>query len=254
MKLAEIDWETRRSVLISALHKFREQNPTRETGTKYFIWYKGQAYPPKHIRSIFENKPISAFSGGDGTNRLFYDLGFTVVKGIEQLDTYRDSAQTQCSPMQPIVTAFIGELEKLFKKTWAPLNSADISEYPGVYLLAYAKELADKPVEFRDIFYVGMSATSLRTRLRQFSDGIEDGGHRSGAKRFFVRWAGGTPFSHLKIENEFFVATLPLACEPSKGLRTPADLQTMGIVAALEYFALARIKEELGLEPPLNKK
>lgn len=259
MHLAEIEWETRRNELIAKMYEYAEGHSTRMTGAKYFIWYGGKAYPPKDIRGLWERKPKTAFSGGDGTNRLFYDLGFTVVKGTKHLIEYTEKNHREQSLR---VQLFSVELEKLFQQRWVLLKSRnvsfqprDVSDQPGVYLLAYTKgELENKPVELRDIFYVGMSTTALRTRLKQFSDGIEDGLHHSAAKRFFTRWSGGTPYSHLRTENKFFVVTLPLPCEPIRGLRTPVDLETMGQVTALEYFALAKIKDEIGLEPPLNKK
>jgi hypothetical protein len=60
------------------------------------------------------------------------------------------------------------------------------SEFPGVYVLAYSTaRLNGKPIEEREIFYVGVSHAGVKGRLKQFINGLEDGGHHSGAKRFF---------------------------------------------------------------------
>ena len=150
-------------------------------------------------------------------------------------------------------------MRKLLRQKWIAFNKSklkNIENVPGVYVLGYTarKSFTGTLIKMEDIFYVGMSATSLRLRLNQFLDGIEDGGHHSGAKRFFWKWAAGRPFSKLKTDNKFYVATLPLECNPKKGLRSSGDLEQLGIVASLEYFVLARIKKELDLEPPINKK
>lgn len=257
MRLAESDWVIRRDNLIAALEQCRK-NGAKETGRKYFIWYRRRAYSPKDVREILQNKPKNTFSGGDSTNRLFYDFGFTVVRGVGQLAKHRESA-IDCGS-DPSGKILLTELNDLFRQRWEPLDNdhiSNLSDQPGVYMLAYThKEILDTPLELRDIFYVGMSTTSLRKRLRQFLDGIEDGGHHSGAKRFFVRWAAKTPYRHLnpKKTGNFLVVTCPFECAPEKSLRTPADLRMLGMVAALEYFTLAKIKDGLGLEPPLNKK
>ena len=90
-------------------------------------------------------------------------------------------------------------LKDLFDKTWVRLDddSAKLTDaqYPGVYILAYPDEkLLGRPVKAdlegqsvtsEDIFYVGVSHAGVRKRLRQFTDGLENGAHHSGAKRFF---------------------------------------------------------------------
>ena len=114
--------------------------------------------------------------------------------------------------------------------------------------------MANKPVKAEDIFYVGMSTTSLRNRLKQFWDGVHNGGYHSGAKTFYQRWAGGRPFDKISHRGIFYVATVSIDCETRKGLRTARDLEDLGLVAALEFHVLAHIKRKLDLEPPLNKK
>ena len=193
---------------------------------------------------------------------MFRNLGFTVVKGTRNLLVYQQSRTSRPGP-KSLISALDKPLNVLFQQKWTLLDgnifkkSADppLSKYPGVYLLAYTvKPLKKEQVRMEDVFYVGMSTTALRLRLRQFWDGIHDNGHHSGAMRFYRRWARNTSFANLKTDNCFYVVTLPIRCEPSKGLRTPADLESMGSVAALEYFALARIKRKIDLEPPLNRK
>jgi hypothetical protein len=251
--LAELDWLARRRRVNKALDKLE---PT--TGTKYFIWFKGREYSPKQVRSVLESRAVSEFSGGRETNDVFRDLGFTVVSGRDRLAAYRHSV-TRLPETKRLIRDLDPQLRSLFDQVWVPLETAirrkDISHCPGVYLLAYGKGLSHKRVDVEHVFYVGMSTTALKTRLQQFWDGIHDGGHHSGAKRFYRRWTGGKSFGCLRnTGNKFYVATCPVECEPNKGLRTPSDLERMGTVTALEFLALARIKQELGVEPPLNRK
>jgi hypothetical protein len=227
------------------------------TGRKFFIWFKGRTYPPKEIRSILETRPVETFSGGGGTNEMFRSLGFTVVKGTDKVDVYKRSAaqHSRGEPLRQLEPL----LDRLLRQKWADLKkeltAGRLDGCPGVYLLAFSPpRLARTPVRIEDIFYVGMSTTSLRLRLGQFWKGIQYGSHHSGADRFRNTWAGGRNFDDLKTPNRFFVATLPIKCEPQKGLRSPADLEQLGTVAALEYLTLARIKRKLDVEPPLNKK
>ncbi len=261
--LAERDWLAERSNIVAALAEFRATHPKQATGTTYFIWFRSCAYPPKEVRAILEKRSVDTFSGGGKTNQMFRNLGFTIVKGAPLLPLYEESS-TNRSPARCTILALEKPINTLFQQKWVPLNEqsfkkvADppLSLYPRVYMLAYTRKglLDGKRVRVEDVFYVGMSTTALRTRLRQFWDGIHDNEHHSGAKRFYRRWARNTSFEKLNTDNIFYVVTLPICCEPKKGLRTPADLENMGTVVALEYFALARIKQKLDLEPPLNKK
>lgn len=249
------DWKACRADVLAVFRKY--QTDDSKSGRKFFISFNGCTYAPKEIRSILERRPVKAFSGGGRTNEIFRQLGFTVVKGTEKLSLYKRTAAKQAPT--PSLREMDRLLATLFKQKWADLKTElgdhRVSRFPGVYLLAYSpKPLADTSVRLEDIFYVGMSTTALRVRLGQFWTGIHDGRLHSASQRFYRRWAGGRSFSKLHTRNQFFVATLPVECEPRKGLRTSADLIKLGIVAALEYLALAKIKRELDLEPPLNKK
>ena len=75
-----------RQKIIDALHDFAAQYP--DTGTyddwlkkdayKYTLRYDGREYPPKHILSQATGIPTTKFSGGEQTNRVFRQLGFSV--------------------------------------------------------------------------------------------------------------------------------------------------------------------------------
>lgn len=149
----------------------------------------------------------------------------------------------------------------LLTQKWARLhgNLTGLKDgsYPGVYVLAYSdQDLEGKPINPRDIFYVGMSNSQggVRQRLGQFLRAIEMGTGHSGGNRFYAEYAHDRPFSELENRKTFFVAVVTIPCDVDKKDRTPADLRAMGDVAALEYYVLAHIREALGREPELNKK
>jgi hypothetical protein len=253
--LAEIDWKKRRDEIVKSLGKYKDPS---SAGTEYFIWFKGKSFPPKGIRSLVENKAKHTFSGGGKTNQMFRDLGFAVVKGLNQRSIYERSLK-QRPGVQSRVSGVSKYLGRLFHERWrsfeGQLKSSVLRDRPGVYVLAYAHEkLENKRVKPEDVFYVGVSTTCLRKRLKQFSDGLDEYGHHSGAMRFYKRWAGGRRFSRLDGKGTFYVATASMECQTRKGLRTPRNLEDLGLVAALEFYVLAHIKRELDLEPPLNKK
>ncbi|HVS89223.1 MAG TPA: hypothetical protein VHF01_13510 [Candidatus Acidoferrum sp.] len=153
-----------------------------------------------------------------------------------------------------------GLVQDLFSGTWVPIRdyrTLPDCKYPGVYLLAYTDEnLIGQQVRTQDIYYVGVtqSCGGVRQRLYQFLCGLEKPVAHSAAMRFLSEVAAGTPYSQLAEKRQFFVTSVSVECQPRKTLRTPVDLQKCGIVAALEWYALARVKEETGGEPFLNKK
>lgn len=77
---------TRRQVL-DALHTFAEAHPDSNTfdqwlekeSYRYAVVYRDRRYPPKHILSAVSGVPITEFSGGEETNRVFRQLGFVVL-------------------------------------------------------------------------------------------------------------------------------------------------------------------------------
>lgn len=117
-------------------------------------------------------------------------------------------------------------------------------------------DLEGQSVTSEDIFYVGVSHAGVRKRLRQFTDGLENGAHHSGAKRFFITIANRTPYSNFADKKAFFVASVSVPCTTLKSARFPMDLRKMGVVAQLEWYVLAKVKEqtEQHQEPWLNKK
>lgn len=153
-----------------------------------------------------------------------------------------------------------GLVQDLFSGTWVPMRDYRTlpgSKYPGVYLLAYTNEnLAGQPVTTKDVYYVGVtqSCGGVRQRLYQFLCGLEKPVAHSAAMRFLSEVAAGTPYSQLVEKRQFFVTSVSVECQPRKTLRTPVDLQKCGIVAALEWYALAHIRDETDSEPLLNKK
>ena len=46
---------------------------------RYAIDQEGKLYPPKHILSRITGISTTEFSGGEQTNRVFRELGFTIV-------------------------------------------------------------------------------------------------------------------------------------------------------------------------------
>jgi hypothetical protein len=130
--------------------------------------------------------------------------------------------------------------------------------YPDEQILGHSvkEDLMGQPVREEEIFYVGVSHAGVRKRLRQFVNGIEDGGHHSGAMRFFHAVANGTPYSLFEQRKPFFVASISVPSTALKAARSPMDLRKMGVVAQLEWYVLARVKEQTQAkqEPWLNKK
>jgi hypothetical protein len=222
-------------------------------------------YPPKRILELATGVPTSQFWGGPPTNSVFQKFGFRV----DRKDPRQDWNETVAK--QTIEQAAVPDvnklLDELFARQWANLHEdyKDLtdSQYPGVYVLAYPdgillgrpieEDLTGQSVKEGHIFYVGVSHAGVRGRLKQFIDGLEDGGHHSGAKKFFRKVAKGIRYTQLTNAKPFFVASISVPSIYEKEDRTPLDLQKMGIVAALEWYALARIKREFP-EPWLNTK
>jgi hypothetical protein len=128
------------------------------------------------------------------------------------------------------------------------------SEYPGVYVLAYTDEnLLGRKIGEQEIYYVGVSHVGVRKRLKQFMMGLEDGGHHSGAMRFFFDVAAQIPYTNFTGKKTFFVSSLSVPCTYLKSARTPLDLHKLGVVAELEWCVLAHVKDKVGSEPWLNK-
>ena len=258
-----------RDQILAAMNKFDQKFRTREddSGTLYAIKKQktGRRYPPKRILELATGTPRTQFSGGRPSNDVFSKLGFLVVDaGSGPTTNGNTQEQRRLKKSVPSVKRLI---KNLFAKIWVRLDDDSgrlrDSQYPGVYVLAYPhdgawgrrkRELAGQPVREEDIFYVGVSHAGVRKRLRQFIDGLENGGYHSGAKRFFHQVANGTPYSKFESQKPFFVAFVSVPCTAVKPVRSPLDLRKMGVVAELEWYVLARVKEKTKAEPWLNKK
>lgn len=76
-----------RDQVLTALHDFDAVYPDendydnwREKKTYIYALVHGERlYPPKHILSVVSGISTQEFSGGDQTNRVFQQLGFTVI-------------------------------------------------------------------------------------------------------------------------------------------------------------------------------
>ena len=153
------------------------------------------------------------------------------------------------------------EIENLLENKWTNLlknyKNLKNGQYPGVYILAYTdKNLEEKSIEIKDIFYVGMSNSlgGVRQRLSQFIRGLHKGRGHSAGNRFFTEYSKEKSFDIAGHKKTFFVASLSLPCKVKKAERTSGDLRKMGEVARFEYSVLAHIKQVTGKEPVLNKK
>jgi len=151
-------------------------------------------------------------------------------------------------------------LEKFFRQKWQLFNNElrlSLPSNPGVYAFAYTeKKLEGEKAKPADIFYVGMSNSKkgLKGRINSFNRGIRKGDSHSGAIRFFKNYLKRKSYYKVKSQKKLWIAHLPLDCKVIKDRRTPKDLRTMGKVACLEYFVLARVKDATGYEPDLNLK
>lgn len=162
----------------------------------------------------------------------------------------------------PIAERLVG---RLFRSRWCDLDKRYLelpdAKYPGVYLLAYSKKrLLGQRVRDDDVFYVGMTHAGVSIRLKQFIRAIKTGKGHSGGDRFFRDFTRRKGYSNMRGKKAFFVTSFPVPCnthkEKRKGerKRTASDLRKMALVAALEYYCLARIREKRHKEPKLNKK
>jgi hypothetical protein len=263
----------KREQILAAMKEFdlRFRSTEDDSGRLYAVEEEGRQYPPKRILELATGVPRNKFYGGKPSNDVFVGLGFHIVAsdGSQSGKTAEQIEKEQARLNEPIpdVNRLV---EDLFARTWVRLDddSANLpdSQYPGVYVLAYPDEkllghpvkedLTGDRVTEDEIFYVGMSHAGVGKRLRQFTDGLEDGGHHAGAKRFFMTVANQTPYSSFAQRKPFFVASISVPCTCLKAARSPMDLRKMGVVAQLEWYVLARVREraKTKTEPWLNKK
>jgi hypothetical protein len=254
-----------RPQILAAMKEFdlKFRSSEADSGTLYAVEENRKPYPPKRILELATGVPRNLFYGGKPSNDVFVALGFRIVE---------PGAGGAPKPPDPRLKEPIPDvnrlLEGLFANTWVRLDDDSVKlpdlHYPGVYVLAYPdenllqrtmkEELTGQPVREEDIFYVGVSHAGVRKRLRQFTDGLEDGGHHSGAKRFFQIVAKRTPYSGFAARKPFFVASVSVPCISKKDDRTALDIRKLGIVAQLEWYVLAQVKEKTHSEPWLNKK
>jgi len=152
-------------------------------------------------------------------------------------------------------------IRKILNKKWKPLldsyKNIEDGNYPGIYLLAFTdKNIEGEKVKPSDIYYVGMSNArkGLKSRVKQFLNGIEKNGSHSAGMRFYKENSNGIAFSESIHKEKFYVVTSTFKCDVHKLTRTPNDLRIMGDICKLEYDIIAHIKEVTNEEPKLNKK
>lgn len=252
-----------RGQLLAAMKEFDLQFRVKEedTGTMYAVEEDGKRYPPKRLLAIATGVPVGKFYGGERSNKVFQRLRFKVLRIAENQRAWKTAEEiaAEKARMKLPVPRIEKLVDGLFRKKWVPLredySKLVDSDHPGVYVLAYsAKELRGKPVKEDQIYYVGVSHAGVRKRLKQFIKGLKDGGLHSAAKKFFSEVAHGVPYSSLPDGKEFFVSSISVPCTYSKKARNPLDLQKLGLIAALEWYVLARVRKKTGDEPWLNTK
>ena len=152
-------------------------------------------------------------------------------------------------------------IQEILNKSWKPLlenyQNIENGNYPGIYLLAFTdKNLDNQKVEPGDIFYVGMSNArkGVKSRVKQFLNGIEKNGSHSAGMRFYKENSKGIAYSNCNHLEKFYIVSSTFKCDVDKRTRTPNDLKIMGDICKLEYYLLAYIKELTNAEPKLNKK
>ena len=163
-------------------------------------------------------------------------------------------------------SASVSEIEKLvdnlFSQKWTCLHNVDvfkqdIMKNPGVYIIAFSdNDLHDKIININDIFYVGQSTSAggVRQRLQQFKSGIEANNYHSGAMRIFTKYQNGKKYSDIsEPKKKLFFAVQTINCESKKSLAAPMDFRSMGHVLCLENYIIARVLEQTGRTPELNK-
>lgn len=257
-----------REQILAAMQEFdlNFRAAENDSGTLWAVLENGRRYPPKRILELATRVSRNKFYGGKPSNNVFVALGFHVIEADGSAKSPEQITKEQARLNGPIPD--VNQLVRdLFAKTWVRLDDDSAilsdSQYSGVYILAYPDErflgravnedLTGRQVAEEDVFYVGVSHAGVRKRLRQFSDGLEDGGHHSGAKRFFQTVSKG-PYSTFAERKPFFVASISVPCTSLKEARSALDLRKLGVVAQLEWYVLARVKEETRKEPWLNKK
>jgi hypothetical protein len=136
---------------------------------------------------------------------------------------------------------------------WEKRNSIDGANNPGVYVLAITDEdLEGQRVQLSQVCYVGMSNSKkgLKGRWGQFARAVKGkSGLHSGGDTIFNDIG-----SYEDWNRQLFVAACPVVC--NVGSSSPEDLRKMGIVAYLEYEALAQFVEGNSKcsRPKYNKK
>jgi hypothetical protein len=241
--------------IITAMRNLSRANQNGK-GRSYFVTnpLTNESFSPKAVlREIARASGVDLhFQGGKaGANRVFHAFGLPVVKG--PLD--KKSIQR----LSPRIANAKTLLTNLFSRKWSPLprlnQMGHIERLPGVYLIAYSNEaLKGKQIRESEVFYVGMTCEGgLQTRLKQFRKGVHEGGHHSGANRFFQIWLDRQPYKE-NAEAKLYYAYVPIDCRSAKEDRSVHDLINLSKVPQLELAAIARVKKAIGHEPLLNKK
>jgi hypothetical protein len=262
--------KVRRDQILTAMKQFdtRFRSSENDSGTLYAVEVDGKRYPPKRILELATGVPRNQFYGGKPSNDVFLGLGFLITESDSSKGINPDQIAKEQARLKEPIPDVNRLVESMFAKKWVRFDddAAKLpdSQYPGVYVLAYphkgpwgnplVHDLTAEQVREEEIFYVGVSHAGVCKRLRQFAAGLEDGGHHSGAKRFFHDVGNGKEYSSFAHQKPFFVASISVPCTVEKPHRCGLDLRKMGVVAQFEWYVLARVREKTQAEPWLNKK
>jgi len=221
----------------------------------------GKRYPPKRLLELSSGISRRTFGGGPETNDVFKDLGYAIVEiapGSADFLT-RAEIEKQHSRVHDQIGSLDDLSSRLFAQPWQELRNVadhgfralDGALLPGVYLVAFSeRDLQGEPARESEVYYIGMSHAGISKRLNQFIRGLKNGHGHCGAVRHFQKHG---PYDNANNDpRRFFVTSVPVPARVVKGERTPDDLRRLGIAAALEWYALARVKEKTGKEPCLN--
>ncbi|WP_122033190.1 hypothetical protein [Aliivibrio sp. EL58] len=124
---------------------------------------------------------------------------------------------------------------------WADRDAIDNISFPGIYVLAITSEdLTNKPVEYSQVVYIGMSnsLSGVKGRLYQLNRSITGlSGHSGGNS---IRKYHGV-YDFWEDNLDLYVAVCPVICNVAK--RSIKDLKLMGAVSYMEYEAFSLFKK-----------
>jgi len=139
---------------------------------------------------------------------------------------------------------------------WEERNSLRNIDFPGIYMIAITrKRLRGRKSSYREVKYIGMTnaKNGIYGRLSQFNQSIHGRPGHSGGWTVYYDLGN---YKRWKRKYKLYVCTMPIRrkIEVDKKLRKPDDIKAMGLIAYLEYAALAEYKKKTGTEPKYNTK